>query len=94
LVEVAWHGAKDGARPVDILVQAEARQGVLEDITRFLAQKDIPIIGINRLGNRTAAPTHMRLTIEVSDTKQLSGLLNRLAQVPGILEVHRSEPGK
>jgi GTP pyrophosphokinase len=91
LVDAAWHSQTGEIRPMDILIQAEDRKGLLRDITSLLAQKDVNILAINTLSDRSSARAHIRLTIEVSDTGQLNNLLKRLARLPGIIEAHRSD---
>ncbi|ADE14441.1 RelA/SpoT family protein [Nitrosococcus halophilus Nc 4] len=94
LVDVAWHSQQGETHSMDISIQAEDRKGLLHDITSLLAQKDVNILTINTLSDRSSGQAHMRLTIEVSDTGQLNGLLKRLTRIPGVMEARRSDPGK
>jgi GTP pyrophosphokinase len=96
LVDVAWHSHSQTGEmsSMDILLQAEDRKGLLRDITSLLTQKDVNILAVNTLSDRSSARAHIRLTIEVSDTEQLNNLLKRLARLPGITQARRSDLGE
>jgi GTP pyrophosphokinase len=90
LVEVSWGGAP---RRSTVMVHIEAfdRQGLLRDITQVLSNARVNVLGANTRTDTEDQSVLMDLTIEVTDTGQLSLVLDRIAALPNIFEVRRSE---
>jgi len=90
LIEVQWEGAaavRDEAFPVEILVLANDRQGLLRDITEVFAREKLNVIGVNTFSQRDQA--QMSFTIEVPDAAALRRALAQLAEVKGVLIARR-----
>jgi GTP pyrophosphokinase len=72
LIEVQWEagaGQRDGAYPVEVLVLANDRQGLLRDVTEVFAREKLNVTGVNTLSQRDQA--QMNFTIEVPDLAAL-----------------------
>ncbi len=92
LIEVAW-GDEPEAFPVEIVVRALDRKGLLKDIAQVLAAEHINIMRTNTLtdpGDRMAV---MHITVEVADLGQLSQALDRIGEVHNVVEARRKEHG-
>jgi GTP pyrophosphokinase len=90
LVEVAWSGAQDEARfQVDIQILAGDRKGLLRDISSVFANAEIDVLGVNTQSDRRHERANMRFTAEVNDMQQLSTVIDKLAQIPDVLDVRR-----
>ncbi len=91
LIRVRWADQPaDAAYPVDVLVIAADRKGLLRDISSVFADLDVDVVGVNSHSERTTDTAAMRFTVEVRDMGQLERVLARLAQTPDVLEVRRS----
>ncbi len=89
-VEVRWSGHPEGGvYPVDIHIRASDRKGLLRDISSVISNEDVDVIGINTHSDRTNDTATMRVTVEISDMKQLSRVLGKVAQIPDVIEVRR-----
>ena len=88
LIEVAW-GSTRNVYPVDVRVEAFDRQGLLRDITAILSNEKVNLVRANSLTNATDQTVIMDLTLEITDTGQLSRLLDKFAQVPNVVEARR-----
>jgi GTP pyrophosphokinase len=94
VIAVAWgDGPKDreAAYPVDVLVEASDRPGLLRDISEVFSKDKLNVIGVNTqtvrdLGGGTA---FMTFTIEVSDAHRLNSVLRVVAQIPGVRRTRR-----
>jgi GTP pyrophosphokinase len=89
-VEVSWgdeHNEQD--YPVDIVITAFDRQGLLRDITSILANDKINLIAANTLSDSKGNLARMRLTIEISDLNRLSRVLGKIAQLKNVTDVAR-----
>ncbi|MDH5184176.1 MAG: GTP diphosphokinase [Gammaproteobacteria bacterium] len=90
LIEVEWSDRKEDERyPVDIRLQAIDRGGLLRDITSLLAEDRINVLRVNTHSDNKDYTAHMELTIEISDTTQLSRILSRIEALPNVLQVKR-----
>jgi GTP pyrophosphokinase len=94
LIAVAW-GARRGDAPaayaVDLLVEAEDRQGLLRDISELLAKEKMNVVGVHTqsvkdVRGRTA---WMTFTVEVADTLRLATVLAQVGRVPGVRRARR-----
>jgi GTP pyrophosphokinase len=90
LVEVQWAAQQEEARyPVDIRVFAGDRKGLLRDISAILTNEEVDVIGVSTQSDRKRDRATMRFTLEISDMRQLSRILEKIAQLPDVLEVRR-----
>ncbi|WP_295458718.1 bifunctional (p)ppGpp synthetase/guanosine-3',5'-bis(diphosphate) 3'-pyrophosphohydrolase [uncultured Thiodictyon sp.] len=91
LLRVRWADqGVDAIYPVDLLVIAADRKGLLRDITSVFADADIDVLGVNSHSERSTDTAAMRFTVEVHDMAHLEWVLAKLAQTPDVLEVRRA----
>ncbi|WP_089729139.1 RelA/SpoT family protein [Candidatus Thiosymbion oneisti] len=90
LIEVHWADQGiEAAYPVDLLVIAGDRKGLLRDVSSVFSDQGIDVVGVNTVSDRTKDLATMRFTVEVKDVSQLDQVLVKLRQVPDVLEVKR-----
>jgi GTP pyrophosphokinase len=88
VIEVAWGRASgEAAYPVDILVHAQDRQGLLRDVSEVFAREKLNVVGVNTVTLRGEA--QMQFTVEVADTATLRRALAAILEVPGVLSARR-----
>lgn len=87
-IDVQWGKAKvDGVYPVDVLVTASDRRGLLRDIGEALAREKINVTAV-RTQNRDDI-AYMRFSFEVVDTAHLKRALATVKQLRGVIRVAR-----
>ncbi|MES2717221.1 MAG: bifunctional (p)ppGpp synthetase/guanosine-3',5'-bis(diphosphate) 3'-pyrophosphohydrolase [Pseudomonadota bacterium] len=92
VIAVAWGDAgKDAAYPVDVVVEAADRAGLLRDISEVFAKDKVNVTGVHTQsvkgpGGSTA---YMTFTVELADATRLGAVLRAVAQVPGIRHARR-----
>jgi GTP pyrophosphokinase len=90
LVEVRWaEQPADATYPVDIFVVAADRKGLLRDVSGVFSDEDVDVLGVHTVSDRTTDRAVMRFTVEVKDMTQLEQVVNKLVQVPDVLNVRR-----
>jgi GTP pyrophosphokinase len=90
LVDVAWsEQPEETVYPVDIRVIAGDRKGLLRDISSILTNEEVDVIGVSTQSDRKTDRATMRFTVEVTSMRQLSRILDKIAQLPDVIEVHR-----
>ena len=94
LIAVAW-GAQRADAPavyaVDLLVEAEDRQGLLRDISELLAKEKMNVVGVHTqsVTDARGRTAWMTFTVEVADTTRLAQVLARVGQVRGVRRARR-----
>ncbi len=89
LVEVSWGEEGDDTYPIDIVISAYDRQGLLRDVSSVLADARINVTAINTQTDKHDHFARMTLTVEVSDIDKLSQVLAKLTQLPNVVEARR-----
>jgi GTP pyrophosphokinase len=94
-IPVAW-GAGRGDRPalypVDVIVEATDRQGLLRDVSEVFAKEKMNVIGVNTQSLRDAGggrAAWMTFTVEVADSARLAQVLGLVARVAGVRAARR-----
>jgi GTP pyrophosphokinase len=90
LISAEWTEQGDGLLyPVDILVNAGDRRGLLRDISSMFSNEDVDVLGVVSQSNRKRDTADFRFTVEVGDMRQLSRVLDKIAQLPDVISVRR-----
>ena len=93
LIDAEWGtsakaGSKAGALyPVDILVTASDRQGLLRDIGEALARERINVTAVRTQSRNDLA--HMRFSFDVTDVAHLRRAFAAVKEVSGVIRVGR-----
>jgi GTP pyrophosphokinase len=89
VIETEWGmTGGDTFYPVDILVLASDRQGLLRDISEIFLRERINVIGVSTQSLKGQA--RMGFTAEIASTSQLLKALQTIREeVKGVHEVHR-----
>ena len=93
LIEVEWGDTNVRDYPVNILIRANDRHGLLSDITRTLSDDKINVIAVNTVSNKPEQTARMAVTIEIRDLQQLSRIIDKISQLRNVLEVSRGANG-
>lgn len=88
VIETAWGGQTSGVFAVDILVEANDRQGLLRDVSEVLTREKVNVIAVSTQSKQGTA--FMKFTGEVANLTQLKKTLNALHEVDGVLGVRRA----
>jgi GTP pyrophosphokinase len=90
LINVIWSGqSEEDSYPVDIRVVASDRKGLLRDISSIMTNEEVDVIAVNTRSDPRTDRANMRFTAEVNSMGQLSRILEKIAQLPDVLEVSR-----
>jgi len=91
VIPADWGGqasAPSHRYPVDLVVLATDRQGLLRDITDVLSREHLNVIAVNTLTRKGKAK--MRFTVEVGGSEQIQRALALVSEVQGIEEARRA----
>ena len=89
VIDADWGGTtpENEVYAVDILVDAQDRQGLLRDISDVLARERLNVTAVKTQSKAGAA--EMAFTVEVSDLKRLHQALHYIHQVGGVVSARR-----
>jgi GTP pyrophosphokinase len=89
VIDADWggHTPENEVYAVDILVDAQDRQGLLRDISDVLARERLNVTAVKTQSKAGAA--EMAFTVEVSDLKRLHQALHHIHQVGGVVSARR-----
>jgi GTP pyrophosphokinase len=90
LIEVEWgltQTAGGSVFPVDVMVLAQDRQGLLRDISEVFTKEKMNVIGVQTQSIKGTA--WMTFTVEVVDAGRLHKVLGLVAELPGVRAARR-----
>ena len=93
IIQVSWGPVPVQTYPVDIVIKAYDRSGLLRDVTQVLLNERINVLAVNTRSNKEDNSASMQLTIEIPGLDALSRLLARISQLPNIIEARRNRSG-
>ncbi|WP_319238073.1 bifunctional (p)ppGpp synthetase/guanosine-3',5'-bis(diphosphate) 3'-pyrophosphohydrolase [uncultured Propionivibrio sp.] len=88
VVETEWGSETEGVFAVDIIVDAQDRQGLLRDVSEVFTREKINVIAVNTQSTQGGA--HMRFTAEIGNVGQLKRTLGLLQDVKGVVGARRA----
>ncbi|MEC5399554.1 RelA/SpoT family protein [Uliginosibacterium sp. H1] len=93
IVPAEWGGGvtpeagKVDVYPVDVVIEAQDRQGLLRDISDVFSRDKVNVIGVNTVSRSGRA--YMRFTIEVSSGTLMQRMLQQIGGVDGVSSASR-----
>ncbi|MCK9388332.1 MAG: bifunctional (p)ppGpp synthetase/guanosine-3',5'-bis(diphosphate) 3'-pyrophosphohydrolase [Sulfuritalea sp.] len=87
VISAEWGAQSDAVYPVDLVVDATDRQGLLRDISDILSREKINVTAVRTQSRGGAA--YMSFTVELSGTTALQKALTLLREVPGVISARR-----
>ena len=87
LITADWGARREEVFPVDVIVEAMDRQGLLRDVSEVFSREKINVTAVNTLSRNLQA--RMSFTLEVPDLEQLKRALLLVRDVHGVLAAGR-----
>ncbi|HUO81966.1 MAG TPA: bifunctional (p)ppGpp synthetase/guanosine-3',5'-bis(diphosphate) 3'-pyrophosphohydrolase [Gammaproteobacteria bacterium] len=89
VLAVRWSEGAQHSYPVDLLIHAHDRHGLVRDVSTLLADEKIGILGMNTRTDPLRNSADIDLSIEINGLAELSRLLHRLGRLPNVVRVSR-----
>ena len=93
LLQVSWGNKPNSTYPVDMLIQAYDRTGLLRDVSSVLANERINVLSVNTQSNQGENTANMQLTVEVESLERFARLMSKIAQLPNVISARRVRGG-
>ncbi|WP_230660684.1 RelA/SpoT family protein [Psychrobacter sp. I-STPA10] len=88
-VRAAWISQNTNYQPVEICIEAYDRRGLLRDLTQVIDNENVNIRGVDTRSDDDNI-AFLKFKIEITGLSQLSKLLAKLEQQPGVLHARRA----
>ena len=89
IIEVGWGLSESATYPVDMVLRAHDRNGLIRDISTVLADEGASVTDLSSHTDRKTMQTVMDISVEIRDLPTLSTAISRLEQVPNVVSVRR-----
>ena len=89
-MRVSW-GEQKNTYSVPVRIKAYDRNGLMKDVSTLITDEGVNMSKVNVDVNRNLAI--FDLVLEVKDIVQLSRVLDRLENLPNVMEAQRVKPG-
>ncbi|EDP46183.1 GTP diphosphokinase [Rickettsiella grylli] len=89
LVDAEWGQEASQVYPVNICVEAYNRPGLLRDVSTLIANEKLNLIALTLASDKPDPKASIKLTIEIPNLLSLSKVLDRIKQVPNVIDVRR-----
>ncbi|MBN2260829.1 MAG: bifunctional (p)ppGpp synthetase/guanosine-3',5'-bis(diphosphate) 3'-pyrophosphohydrolase [Clostridiales bacterium] len=87
-IEVEWIQDKTSTYSSEIQIISPDRRGLLSEITAIISEQNLIVKGLNARVNEDEIAT-INVTVEISDTKQLNKLMNKMKMLSEVFDVKR-----
>ncbi len=87
LISADWGAPRDEVFPVDVVLEAIDRQGLLRDVTEIFSRERINVTAANTLTRNHES--RMAFTLEVRSLDVLAHALDLVRDVPGVMSAGR-----
>ncbi|MEO6030952.1 MAG: bifunctional (p)ppGpp synthetase/guanosine-3',5'-bis(diphosphate) 3'-pyrophosphohydrolase [Burkholderiaceae bacterium] len=94
VIAVAWGAPRPdhvALYPIDVIVEAADRQGLLRDISELFAKEKMNVTGVRTqsVKDSTGGTAWMTFTVEVADSARLTQALGLVGRIAGVRSVRR-----
>ena len=92
VIDVAWGatgGDKAAVYPLDVLIEAADRPGLLRDISEVFSKDKMNVIAVHTQSAKDRSAAWMTFTVELSDASRLATVLAQIGRVPGVRHARR-----
>lgn len=89
IVQVLWDGQAERRYAIDLLIRALDRHGLLHDITGVLSRESVNLTEMSSKMDRRQGLVEFYMTIEVPGLVVLGRVLDKIGQLPNLVEVKR-----
>lgn len=89
IIEVNWNSHCAGTYPIDLMITADDRNGLVRDISAIVAQEKLAFLSLTTQLNHITNEVTIHITIELKSDLSIDYLRNQILQVPSVLKVVR-----
>ena len=89
IIDVQWNSRCAGSYPIDLIITADDRSGLVRDISAIVAHEKLHFLGLTTQINRATNEAVIRITIELKNEISADYICKQMLHIPGVLKVVR-----
>lgn len=89
MVKANWGDDHQEQYSVDLHIRAHDRKDLIYDITQVLSQAKVNLVGLNTVTDSAEQRAYITLTIEINNLESLTNIIDKIKQLPNIINVSR-----
>ena len=89
ILEVSWGDRPSSSYPVDMIIEAYDRTGLLRDVSVVLANEKINVTAVTTNSDVSENTASMRITVEVESLERFAKLMTKINQLPNVVSAKR-----
>ncbi|MFY9179956.1 MAG: GTP diphosphokinase [Venatoribacter sp.] len=93
VLQVSWGLKPNQTYPVDMLIEAYDRTGLLRDVSLVLANEKVNVLAVTTNSNQGDNTASMQLTVEIESLERFGKVMNKIAQLPNVISAKRIRAG-
>lgn len=93
IIEVNWSGTSEHTYPVDIFIEAVDRSGLLSEVIMVLGNESVNLGNISTNVDKKTHSATISMTIDIPRLDLLGRILDKISQLPNVLDVRRQKNG-
>lgn len=93
VLQVSWGSRPGKMYPVEMIINAYDRTGLLSDVSALLANEKVNVVAVTTRSDQGENTAAMSLTVEVDSLERLGRVMSKLEQLPNILSTRRVRAG-
>ncbi len=93
VLQVSWGRRPGKLYPVEMVISAYDRTGLLSDVSALLANEKVNVVAVNTRSDQGDNTASMSLTVEVDSLERLARVMNRIEQLPNVVKTRRVRAG-
>ena len=93
IISVNWAAHKEQTYPVDIVVEAFDRAGLISDVILVLGQEKVNVRSMNTVTDSKANSATISFTVDIPRLELLGRIMDRIGQLANVLDVRRQKDG-
>jgi GTP pyrophosphokinase len=93
VLQVSWGRRPGKLYPVEMVISAYDRTGLLSDVSALLANEKVNVVAVNTRSDQGDNTASMSLTVEVDSLERLARVMNKIEQLPNVVKTRRVRAG-
>ncbi|MDC9719722.1 MAG: GTP diphosphokinase [Gammaproteobacteria bacterium] len=93
IIEVDWSSSSERTYPVDIFIEAIDRSGLLSEVIIVLGNENVNLGNITTNVDKKTHSATISMTIDIPRLDLLGRILDKISQLPNVLDVRRQKNG-
>ena len=93
VLQVSWGRRPGKLYPVEMVISAYDRTGLLSDVSALLANEKVNVVAVNTRSDQGDNTASMSLTVEVDSLERLARVMNKIEQLPNVVITRRVRAG-